>query len=415
MTTIADQTGTRGYKPRCEKLPELPTIPELPARAACPPHCNCPTPPGGPQSSCLESLISAQNIIVRKAERSKAVVELLTSVQDQVASAQATYTSQRFVDLRKLWKDQDALIVELIRKLVCAVGCWECLLECRLCNQLVKIRTLEEQLHGAGPLTTEVYSLFDLLAWHQRNVAQVTATVKRITSVIEAWKDPSQSLGDVLDVNGALINDTQSIIATDPAKAVYDVFMTLIPQHWAIRPRDEGPKGEWKSAIDPKYVNICECPPTPRPPAPTGGDEGKEQAQQTQQETEKPSEPPKCSCDDGDADICCGPDVGVLNLRQRLIGPLPYIVAPAQFPDIMCCLTRERLLPASEQLATAEANLDNAAKAIELTTTEIADRIDGIAASFRAELVNPIDCSKYTKLPPTGETGDTQSTTRAAP
>ena len=33
-------------------------------------------------------------------------------------------------------------------------------------------------------------------------------------------------------------------------------------------------------------------------------------------------------CDEGTPDDCCGPDVGILNLRQRLIGPLPYLVDP---------------------------------------------------------------------------------------
>ena len=171
--------------------------------------CNCPTPPGGPPSSCLDDLIRCQSIIVKKADRAKAFVDELTAILEKVTSAQVDYTQARFNDLRKTWKEQDKAIAELIRKLVCAVCCWECLLECRLCPQLVDIRTLEDRLNGTGMLTKKVYSLFDLQAWHQRNVANMQARVDRIKLVLAAWEKPSDTLGDALDKNGKLIDDTE--------------------------------------------------------------------------------------------------------------------------------------------------------------------------------------------------------------
>jgi hypothetical protein len=66
-------------------------------------------------------------------------------------------------------------------------------------------------------------------------MAQMQARVDRIKLVLTAWENPSSTLGDVLDKNKKLIEDTEAIIAKDSAKAVYDVFMTLLPRHWAIR------------------------------------------------------------------------------------------------------------------------------------------------------------------------------------
>lgn len=374
-------------QPGCEKLPEAPTVPTVAEPGKCPETCDCPRPPDGEAQTCLDDLIRAQNIIVKKAERAKTFADELTEIQNKVKSAQADYTQARFIDLRKTWKEQDAAIAELIRKLVCAVGCWECLLECRLCKQLGEIRRLEDLLNGpgaehpsgTGPLTKEVYSLLDQLAWHERNVAQMEARLKRITNVLAAWEKPAGTLGEVLEKNGNLIKESQNLIASDSAKVVYDVFMTLVPRHWAIRPLDLGPDSEWKSAIGMQYIKICECPPT------DGQNPCKDQ-----------DDKDKCQCDEGVPDDCCGPDVGVPSLRQQLIGaPLPYIVDPANFSGIICCLTTHRLSPASDQLAVAQADLAASAAQIELVKKQIVDKMAAIEANFRGALPNPVDCSKY--------------------
>lgn len=393
MTDNPSQATESNDKRECEKLPDPPKVPEIPERGKCPQTCDCPSPPGGEPQTCLDDLIRKQNIIVKQAERAKAFADELTEIQNKVKSAQADYTQARFSDLRKLWKDQDGLIVELIRKLVCAVDCWECLLACRLCNQLSDIRRLEDRLNGApgddvtgtGPLTKDVHSLFDLQAWHERNVAQMAARMKRITDVMGAWDKPSGTLGDVLEKNGNLIKESQNLLASDSAKVVFDVFMTLIPRHWAIRPRDQGAQSEWKSGIDMKYVTICECPQDDDQQSCNDGDD---------------DDGEKCQCDEGMPDDCCGPDVGILSLRQRLVGVLPYIVDPAKFPALICCLTNFRLSPASDQLAQAQAYLAATTAEIELVRKQIDDKKAAIEASFRDSLANPIDCTKYKKKPP---------------
>lgn len=342
---------------KCAPLAEPPKAPDLPKPKDCPQPCECPTPPGGTPTDCLGKLIEGQTKLVTQADRAKKFVEELTELQKKVASAQADYTQVRYQALLKIWQDQDKLIADLVQKLICAVPCWECLLECRLCPELTEIRRLEDKLYGTGDLTKQVYSLIDLQFWHQRNVTQMNARVERIKGVLSAWEKPSATLGDVLDKNGKLIEDTQKIIATDSAKAVYDVFMTLLPRHWAIRPRKVA------SSVPDRFFKICKC-------------------------------------DDGTPDDCCGPDLGIVSLRNRLLGPLPYIVVPADLSIIICCILIERLAPASDQLAAAQAELDATTRLIEQVKADITDKTKNIEAGFKAELGNPIDCSQYKKKEP---------------
>jgi hypothetical protein len=354
---------------KCCAFPAPQKAPEVPKRKDCPQPCNCPPLPGTP-TDCLDELIKKQAKLVKQGDRAKTFVDELTEIQGKVASAQADYTQARYKDLLKMWWEQDKLIADLGQKLICGVPCWECLLECRLCPQLTEIRKLEDELNGTGSLTTQVFSLIDLQFWHQRNVTQMQERVHRIERVLSAWEKPSDTLGDVLDKNGKLIDDTQKIIATDSAKAVYDFFMTLVPKHWAIRPRGVKPKPEKASPspektsdIPEKFITICKC-------------------------------------DDGKPDVCCGPDVGIQSLRDRLLGPLPYLVDPAEVSRIICCIATERLGPASDQLATAQADLAAKTDLIAQVTKLIADKTASIEATFKAELGNPIDCSKYTKKDP---------------
>ncbi|MFO1207169.1 MAG: hypothetical protein U1E63_15840 [Burkholderiales bacterium] len=293
-----------------------------------------------------------------KADRAKKLADDLTASRDKLKSALVDYTQDRYDDLKKLWLEQDKLAFELTENIKCPVCCWECLLECRLCPELVAIRDLEDRLKGRGPLPTQVYSLYDLQFWHQRNVTQLQAQLDRVTAVMAAWEKPSDTLGEVLDKNAKLIEDTQKILNTDSAKAVFDIFMTLLPRHLAIRPRDVA------TAIDEKFIMVCKC-------------------------------------DDRTPNNCCGPEVGILSLRERLVGPLPYIVEPAKFPVIVCCLVTKYFNPASELLATAQGDLASVTDEIERTKKAIEDRTNGLEATFTKELDNPIDCRGYTKKEPT--------------
>ncbi|MDM0116707.1 hypothetical protein QTI66_31710 [Variovorax sp. J22R133] len=377
----------------CADMPKPPDVPGIPDPPPCPTHCECPTPPGGTPSSCLDDLIKSQNHVVKKAERAKALVDELTAIQADVVTAQASYTPKRHEDLTKLWTDQDKAIKELIRKVVCAVPCWECVLDCHLCKALVEIRNLDARLNGPSDLDAgmglpqEAHSLYDQQYWHQRNVVHLLARVDRIKSVLEAWKDPSKSLGDVLDANQKLIDDTAKIVATDPAKALFDIFMTLLPRHWFIRPR------EAESGIDPKYIPLCGC-------AKDDGDTGQDgrdsdECGDDDDDGDGDDDGPGCHCDDGTPDDCCGLDVGILNLRQRLLGRLPYIVDPKRLPEIICCLTKHRLQPASDLLAHAQAQLAASNAEIDAAVQAIKDKTQNILATYTAGLPVPFDCKPY--------------------
>jgi hypothetical protein len=121
-----------------------------------------------------------------------------------------------------------------------------------------------------------------------------------------------------------------------------------------------------------------------------------------------------CCCPEGTPDDCCGPDVGILTLRERILGLLPYIIDPANLTKMICCLTKERLEPASSQLADAQANLAAVNAEIDQTTQMITDKTAGLEAAFKAELANPIDCGPYKKKepPPPTSTPQTDQTAR---
>jgi hypothetical protein len=369
-----------GDPSECKELPEAPKAPTLPPPKECPQPCDCPAPPGGPPNDCFETLIADQSKLVTQADRAKALVEELTAIQAKAASAKAEYTQARYKDLKKRWEDQDKLIADFTDKIKCTVDCWECLLECRLCPLLTEIRQLEDRLNGTGELTDKVYSLRDLQSWHQRNVEQLQARVDRIKGVLAAWEKPSATLGEALESNGTLIADLPAVLAADPAKAIYDTFMTLLPRHWAIRPRGA------TSKIKEVFIKICKC-------------------------------------DEGTPDVCCSLDVGVPTLRERLLKPLPYIVDPVDFSGIICCLLTRRLTPASDQLAAAQAELAATTSEIEQAKKLIDDKTAALEATFKAELGNPIECDDYKKKspegtppaqPPEGGGGDTKQTDQTA-
>ncbi|MEO8186104.1 MAG: hypothetical protein ABI580_01920 [Burkholderiaceae bacterium] len=389
-TPATSKKPSAGDKQKCAAQPEPPTVKDPPKRPKCETKCACPTPPGGKPNDCLAESIRTQAELVTKAERAKALVEELTAFQGKLASAQADYTQARYTQLNKLWWEQDKLIAALTKKLECSVPCWECLLECRLCTLIEEIRALEDLLNGteappnilngteAPPNSNyPVYSLIDKQFWLQRNVTQLKARVDRINVVLGSWEKPSENLGDVLDKNGKLAADLPAVLAADPAKAIYDIFMTLVPRHWGIRPRDA------TSAIEQQFIKVCVC-------------------------------------DKGAEDVCCGPDVGLRSLRDRLVGTLPYIVDPANLTEILCCLITERLVPASAQLADAEAKLAATTLEIEQAPGVIETKTAAIEAAFKAELGNPIDCGRYpkkpspppTKTPTTEDGGATTSTPR---
>lgn len=361
-------TETRNPDDAKKKCPDLPAPkkPDLPEPKDCEQPCCCPPKPGGPDANCLITLIDDQAKVVKAAETAKAFVEELTTLQKDAAEARAKYTPAKYADMVRQWKDQDVRIADVIHNLVCSVHCWQCLLDCRYCPLLYDIAALERRLYGTGTFPTKVDSLQELYCWQERNRDARKDVCGRIKKVLDAWKDPAKTLADVLDKNDKLIDEVKNLIAKDTPTAVYKLFAVLVPTHWAIKPEGVVPLPDSppatpdpkQSAIKAGYIRICTC-----------GDE-----------------PPE---------TCCGPNTGPLSVRDRLIGPQPYLVDPGKFFEIICCLANERYLPAKNLLADAEAELAKTKDEIERTKKLIEDRTASLEDDFKAELTTPIDCSKY--------------------
>jgi len=336
---------------KCDPLPTGPETPTLPPIDPCDTPCCCPRPPGTP-GTCLDDLIAKQVQQIAAAEYAKASKAELEDLLKKTNAAKQDYTKTKYLDLRDRWDKEDAALADLIAKLVCAVPCWKCVVECELCTLLDTVHQLELKLDGDGRLTTQVYSLRDLQYWQQRNCAAKQAVVDRFKAVLAAWAAPAQTLDKILTDNAKAIDDIKKIIATDSAGALFALFAKVLPLHLAIAPRDAS------SIIDAKYTDLCCCYP-------------------------------------GTPDDCCGPDVGVPSLLQELIGPQPYIVDPADLFDIICCLATERYLPAKDQLAQAAADLAKTDADIAKAKSDIYQKWASIAADFKASVANPINCDDY--------------------
>ena len=93
--------------------------------------------------------------------------------------------------------------------------------------------------------------------------------------------------------------------------------MKLVPLHLAIAPPDGS---KWETCIDKKYTEFCKC---------------------------------DMQCPDD----CCGPDVGEWSIRQRLVGPQPYLIDPDQYLSLICCIVEKRYGPAQKELTDADGEL----------------------------------------------------------
>lgn len=350
----ADQPKDPGET--CEELPKD-EPPKLDEPKECPPPpCCCPPGPTT-TSNCLDELIAQQAKEITEAERAKTFKAALEALLQKAKVAQQEYTQDKYDKLVKEWLRLDAEIAELIRKLVCAVPCWWCLIECHICPLLYEIRYREQKLWGDGTLYTDVRSLHDLRYWHERNRDAKRRAFERVKGVLAAWEKPGVTIEKVLADNAKLISDAGKFLAPDAAKLVYDIFLRLVPMHLAIAPPAST---TWVTSIGKEYTQFCEC-------------------------------------DTGKPDDCCGPDVGVPTVRERLIGPQPYLIHPNQYFSVLCCLTRERYLPAKDALAQAESDYERVDGEIKQFTTEIDEKLKSVATNARAALPTGVDCDAYTK------------------
>lgn len=340
-----DPSGTCPDVP-CDKPPPL----KDPQKCCPDPDCNCPVLPPS-SSNCFDDLIAQQAKQISEAESAKAFKTELESLLTKAKAASLEYTQQKYGKLVSDWCGLDCQISELIRKLVCAVPCWRCLIECYVCPLLYEVRYDEQRLWGDGTLYTEVHSLSDLRYWLDRDQQRKKRVLDRIQGVLAAWEKPAQTIEKAIADNTALHAASGRLLSTDATKAVYDVFLQLVPKHLAIAPPGNSPH---KTRIAKQYTEFCDC-------------------------------------DKGEPDDCCGPDVGVPSLRQQLIGPQPYLIDPAKFFSVICCLTTERYLPAKNAYATAKSDFESVDNDYNRLKAEIVDKMKSIGTNAKASF--PVDCN----------------------
>jgi hypothetical protein len=322
-----------------------------------PPECektDCCCPPGpGTTANCLEDMIAAQAASIAATEKTGKFKDALVTLLDAAKKASQEYTRDKYDGLVTRWVEEDAAIVELIRRLVCVVPCWKCVVECHICPLINQIIMAERWLYTGG-LPTTANNLYDLLNWHTRNKEAAERTFNRIKGVLDVWATPYKTIDAALAANKALIKSAGDLLNTDPGKAVYDVFLKLIPLHLAIAP-SSGSK--WTTNIDETYTKFC-------------------------------------GCDKNDPDDCCGPDVSALTVRQRIIGPQPYLIDPNDYFTLICCLVQKRYAPARDELGKADAGLTTVQNQINKYKALI-DGIKDFEKNARPTVPGQIDCCDY--------------------
>lgn len=334
------------------------TAPEPVKPKPCDQPCCCPGDPGGGGNDCLQAVIDEEQRKVAAAAQAGTFVQVLGDIQKKADDARNKYTRTVYNGLVDDWRKFDSgVLVPLTKQLECSLRCWECVVECRLCQLLKMIRDRRLLLDGTvEKLPTTVDSLRELMCWHERNVEFRKKEFARVDGVLTAWvTDPAGALRKALTDNQEKAQKILDSLATDQVGALWSLVMDVLPLHMAIAPRGQ------KSAIDPAFLTICD------------------------------------KCDPDDPTCCCTVHVGERSIRQQRIGPKPYIVDPDRYPDIICCLVTHRYQKASVLLAKAQAELDEITKRIDRVTKEIDDRTASLATDFRGDLKTPIDCQQYWK------------------
>lgn len=350
----AGQPKAPGGKCDCLPIHEPPTLKD-PEKCPDPPsHCNCPKPPTMTRT-CLEKAIDKQARTVAMGKKAEQFQAYLQTVLTNAAAATLDYNTDKYTKLLKLWQEEDRAIVDLLRKLICAMPCWRCVVECYVCPILNQMRDSELRLYGQGMRYTEAHNLYDLRYWADRDNAMKQATFKRVQDVLKAWEKPAATIEKILTIdNKKLLDDSNKNLGTDSGKVVFDVFLRLIPMHLAIAP--PATEAATTTHIHKEYTEFCHC-------------------------------------DKGHPDDCCGPDVGRLSLRQRILTPQPYLVQPSELFSIICCLVEERYHPAKDAAAEAEANLASIDTEIAQLKKSIEDGLKTFNTDARNAIPSTIDCS----------------------
>lgn len=323
------------------------------------PCCKCPKGTEDPPTTCLHELIAEQNansMVAQRADEFKAVLEEILKTAEAVRTE---YTRGKYDDLVKEWKKQDDEIARVIRTLVCDVPCWKCVLSCHVCPLINDIYVAEKSLFDDGKLISQINDLEDFQYWHQRNKNAKQREFDRIDALLTAWKKPLESITDVLTKNKESIEKIKGLIPTDNGKAVFEMFVVLIPRHLAIAPPADDDKGT-TTKIDKKYTEFCPC-------------EGLEPQN------------------------CCGPDVGPWILRMRSIQPQAYLIDPGEYFKLICCLVTKFYEPAKKALTEAEVGLADATALIASAKDRYEKGLENFAANADAAIPKVIKCCDYDK------------------
>lgn len=347
-----DKPKPPGHK-KCE--PDWPQPPDYKPPEKCRPACDCP-PGSTPPENCLEDLIDLQTKPITDGDRAKAFKAELEALLGKARTARDEYTNEKYKKLVKLWENQDHEIAELLRKLVCALPCWRCVIECHVCTLLYDLRDADLRLNGDGKWCSEVRDLQDLLFWQTRDKEAKERFFLRIKAILAAWEKPAATIEKTLTDDAKLIADAGKVLGTEPSKALVDVFLKLIPQHLAIAPPGA------KSAIDPKFTELC-C------------------------------------CDDRKPMKCCGINIGERSFRERLIGPLPNLIEPKHYFDLICCLIRCAYQPAKDKLSAAEAAVATTDTTIRRLKALIENGLKNFDKNAKAAIPVVIDCDEYKPSP----------------
>jgi ferritin len=356
----ADQPKPPSDGTGCEDFPPT-TPPTLNPPKPCPPPdscCDCPDAPPS-DSNCLLDLITQMQADTKVLQQETEFTTELNKLLDVAKKASQDYSRDKYKELFDKWVQEDIDLAELVRKLVCAVPCWRCIIDCFICPWLNKLRDATKWLYDDGKLITTVNDLYDLRYWLTRDRDYKNQRLQRIKAVLKAWETPSTTIEQTLNNNKTLMEQVSQLIGPHPGRAIYDVFLVLIPRHLAIAP--PATDLDHTTRIDKKYTEFCPC-------------------------------------DEGTPDNCCGPDVGYLTFRERLVGPLPYLIDPNKYFDLICCLVKKRYTPAKDAVSKADSEL-----------TKINGQIDGYEKALgetwkadfektvRAAIPSDIDCCDYEK------------------
>jgi hypothetical protein len=356
----------------CQTLSIERTAPKLHARPQCAPRCCCPSVATS-KPLCLDNLIRDEAVAINKGEQARKFKADLEALLGKLKGATLDYTADSYKDLKARWKTEDEAIVCLIGSVQCALPCWWCVIECEICPLVNEIHGLELELSGeyllpneaaaataaATTTTTCLKSIYDQRYWWWREKIRRQALVDHVANVMKSWEAPFKTIDGILKANSEIIKTITSALNIDQKKDIGKYLfelVRLVRQHMAIAP----PASVVPTGIEKRYVELC------------------------------------CWDNSPELHSCCGVVIRLPTVLDRVIGALPYLIDPALYPDLVCCLATKVYQPAKRSAVDADsqyADLDSQVKTIEAA---IPAQIGSLPADAKLRLAKTIECANYT-------------------